>query len=98
LVMFHALESPGPFLDNDLVGFARGRTESELFTGGPKGLLRRAFSADLPKTVFRRKKMGFAVPIGDWLRTSLPPMLHDLLFAADSFAAAHFRAETFEKI
>ena len=31
--------------------------------------------------VFTRPKMGFAVPIGDWLRTTLRPMMQDLLTA-----------------
>jgi asparagine synthase (glutamine-hydrolysing) len=42
--------------------------------------------------------MGFAVPIGDWLRDSLRPMLHDLLNAADSFAAANFRPATIARL
>jgi asparagine synthase (glutamine-hydrolysing) len=96
--MLHALEVRSPFLDPDLVDFACDRTESELMGEGPKALLRRAFAADLPKSVFRRKKMGFAVPIGDWLRTSLRPMLHDSLFAVDSFAAGHFNRPVIEKM
>jgi asparagine synthase (glutamine-hydrolysing) len=34
--------------------------------------------------------MGFAVPIGDWFRGELKPMLHDHLFAEDSFASDSF--------
>jgi asparagine synthase (glutamine-hydrolysing) len=56
-------------------------------------MLREAFAADLPDFVFRRKKMGFAVPIGQWLRDSLRPMMEDLLMAGDSFAAAHFQTK-----
>jgi len=37
--------------------------------------------------------MGFAVPVSDWLRTSLRPMLHDLLEAKGSFASAHFNRD-----
>jgi len=94
--MLHALEVRSPFMDHELVSFATGLMEGDLLGGGSKSLLRRAFAADLPKSVFHRKKMGFAVPIGQWLRTSLRPMLHDLLFAADSFAAGHFRRETLD--
>jgi asparagine synthase (glutamine-hydrolysing) len=53
-------------------------------------MLRKAFAADLPAWVFKRKKMGFAVPIGEWFRGSLRAMLRDHLFASDSFARAHF--------
>jgi asparagine synthase (glutamine-hydrolysing) len=42
--------------------------------------------------------MGFALPIGDWLRTSLRPMLHDHLFATDSFAAKHLNRPAIDKL
>ena len=55
-------------------------------------MLREAFARDLPDFVFKRKKMGFAVPIGEWFRTdaNLKAMLVDHLFATDSFARSHF--------
>ncbi len=86
--MAHALEVRSPFMDHELVQFAAGLTTDQLLKGGPKRMLREAFAADLPDFVFKRKKMGFAVPIGDWLRNELRPMLHDHLFAANSFARA----------
>ncbi len=88
--MLHALEVRSPFMDHELVRFASTFTTDELLKGGPKRMLREAFANDLPAWVFKRKKMGFAVPIGEWFRGQLRPMLHDHLFAADSFAAAHF--------
>ena len=54
-------------------------------------MLREAFAGDLPEWVFKRKKMGFAVPIGEWLRGSLRGMMEDLLGAKDSFAAGYFQ-------
>jgi asparagine synthase (glutamine-hydrolysing) len=88
--MLHALEVRSPFMDHKLVEFAATLTTPQLLKGGPKRMLREAFASDLPAWVFKRKKMGFAVPIGEWFRSSLRPMLHDHLFAADSFAAGHF--------
>ncbi len=61
-------------------------------------MLREAFADDLPAWVFKRKKMGFAVPIGDWLRKELRPMLRDHLFAAASFARAHFNMRVVERL
>jgi asparagine synthase (glutamine-hydrolysing) len=61
-------------------------------------MLREAFAADLPEFVFKRRKMGFAVPIGEWFRGELRPMLRDHLFAADSFARQHFDMATVERL
>ena len=88
--MLHGLEVRSPFMDHELVQFAAGLTTDQLLKGGPKRMLREAFADDLPDCVFKRKKMGFAVPIGDWFRGELRPMLRDHLFAADSFGAQHF--------
>ena len=55
-------------------------------------------SADLPASVFTRPKMGFAVPIGDWLRGELRPMLHDTVAASASFTAAHLHGPTVQRL
>lgn len=88
--MLHALEVRSPFMDPDLVAFAATLTGPQLIRGGSKRMLRQAFANQLPPEVFTRRKMGFALPIGQWFRTQLRPMLHDHLLAADSFAATHF--------
>jgi asparagine synthase (glutamine-hydrolysing) len=87
--MLHGLEVRCPFLDHELVRSAAGLTTAQILGGGRKRMLREAFAADLPPSVFTRRKMGFAVPIGQWLRDELCPMMHDLLNAADSFVAGH---------
>jgi asparagine synthase (glutamine-hydrolysing) len=84
--MLHALEVRSPFMDHELVQFAAGLSTDELIQGGGKRLLREAFARDLPKQVFRRRKMGFAVPIGEWFRKDLAGFLRSHLFADDSFA------------
>jgi asparagine synthase (glutamine-hydrolysing) len=96
--MLHALEVRSPFMDHELVQFAAGLTTDQLLKGGPKRMLREAFADDLPAWVFKRKKMGFAVPIGDWFRGELRAMLRDHLFAGDSFAAKHFSRPVVERL
>ena len=104
--MLHALEVRSPFMDPAIVRFAANLTTDQLFgtratarafmqspmTSPAKMLLREPFIADLPSFVFKRPKRGFAVPIGEWLRGDLRPMLHDTLAAADSFAHQHLHA------
>jgi asparagine synthase (glutamine-hydrolysing) len=96
--MLHALEVRSPFMDHDLVTLVSHLQTPELLRGGPKRMLREAFAPDLPDFVFKRKKMGFAVPIGDWLRTTLRPMLEDLLTSTDSFAAKYFQPKIIRRI
>jgi asparagine synthase (glutamine-hydrolysing) len=91
--MLHALEVRSPFMDHELVALAAGLSTDALIKGGGKRMLREAFAAELPASVFGRRKMGFAVPIGDWLRGELRAMMEDLLGARDSFAAGHLRTE-----
>ena len=98
--MLHGLEVRSPFMDHELVQFAAGLTTDQLLKGGPKRMLREAFADDLPAWVFKRKKMGFAVPIGEWFRTDPPlkAMLHDNLFASDSFGATHFNMNVVRRL
>jgi asparagine synthase (glutamine-hydrolysing) len=96
--MRFALEVRSPFMDHQLVRFAEGLTRSQLLGGGPKRMLREAFATDLPAWVFRRPKMGFAVPIGQWLNGELRQLLHDSLFASDSFASSHFAPWVLERL
>lgn len=96
--MQFALEVRSPFMDHRLVRLALGLTRSHLLRGGPKRMLRQSFASDLPDWVFRRPKMGFAIPIGQWLRVELREVLHDLLFASDSLASNHFAPWLLERL
>jgi asparagine synthase (glutamine-hydrolysing) len=96
--MLHALEVRSPFMDQEVVTFAANLTTPQLLQGGGKRILREAFASELPETVFTRPKMGFAVPIGQWLRTDLNSMLRELLFAQNSFSTAHLNIDFIRKL
>ncbi len=96
--MLNGLEVRSPFMDHELVQFAAGLTTDQLLKGGPKRMLREAFAKDLPDFVFKRAKMGFAVPIGEWFRGELRPMLRENLFASDSFGKQHFNMKVVERL
>ncbi len=68
------LEVRCPFLDAEVVELALG-LPARLRLG--KRVLRRAFRGLLPRAVLERGKMGFGVPLSDWLRGELRPMLED---------------------
>ena len=90
--MLHALEVRSPFMDHELVHFASSLSTDQLIGRGRKRMLREAFAGDLPHAVFHRPKMGFAVPIGDWLKTSLRDMLRGMVGGAGSFAAGQLNS------
>lgn len=74
------LEVRVPFLNHDLVTLSE-RLPSNLKIKGIKRkyILKKAAEALLPKGVIWRKKAGFSAPVRSWVRTSLRPMINDLL-------------------
>ena len=67
--MAASIESRVPFLDHKLVEFAAQLPVNMKLRGlTTKYILRRAMRDRLPEAILSRKKMGFPVPIGAWLR------------------------------
>jgi asparagine synthase (glutamine-hydrolysing) len=74
------LEVRVPFLNRDLVELsAKIPTNFKINGLQRKYILKKAAESLLPKEVIYRKKAGFSAPIRSWLRTSLRPMIDDLL-------------------
>ena len=72
--MAHGLEVRSPFLDIDLVDFARRLpSEWKLRGGQSKWILRRAFEPWLPDEIVKRPKQGFGIPVARWIAESRPP-------------------------
>src|SRR6185295_9475467 len=67
--MAASIESRVPFLDHKLVEFAAALpVNMKLRNLTTKFILRRAMKGRLPKEILTRRKMGFPVPVGAWLR------------------------------
>ncbi len=78
--MAHSLEVRPPFLDHRIVEFAASLPLDLKIRGGTlKYVLRALMRGKLPAPVIRRKKEGFDIPIHDWLRGPLRPLLLDTL-------------------
>jgi asparagine synthase (glutamine-hydrolysing) len=64
-----SLEARVPFLDHDMIDFTFDIPEMWKTKGGmSKYLLKKAVEGIIPDDLIYRKKMGFAAPMGDWLR------------------------------
>jgi asparagine synthase (glutamine-hydrolysing) len=67
--MAASIESRVPFLDHPLVEFVAGLPDRAKLRGmTTKWILRQAMRDRLPAPILSRRKMGFPVPVGRWLR------------------------------
>jgi asparagine synthase (glutamine-hydrolysing) len=83
--MAHALEVRSPFLDTEVVELGAALPDRlRLRFGRGKRLLRRALRGLLPPEVLGRRKAGFGVPVGAWLRNGPDSFLQDRLLAPSS--------------
>ena len=83
--MATSIEARVPFLDHRLVEFAF-RLPRRIKLGPndvPKYILKKASEGILPNEHIYRKKMGFAAPVNEWLKTDLKQFLEDHLFQSE---------------
>jgi asparagine synthase (glutamine-hydrolysing) len=72
--MMVSLEVRAPFLDNDVVEFARRIPHRYKYRNGQtKYLLKKALEGVLPDDIVHRKKKGFGVPLTRWLKNWREP-------------------------
>jgi asparagine synthase (glutamine-hydrolysing) len=69
MTMAHSLELRVPFLDKELFELARRIQMSHKIAGGTtKYVFRRAMEGIIPDPILNRPKLGFPVPLRDWLK------------------------------
>lgn len=75
-----SLETRAPFLDPRIGQFA-ATVPLEYKLHGSKGkyILKKSLEGLLPNDILHRRKKGFGIPIADWLKGRLNPLMHDLL-------------------
>lgn len=75
-----SLETRAPFLDPRVGQFAASLPLNYKLHGSQgKYILKKAIEPLLPTNILHRKKKGFGIPIADWLKGRLNPLMHDLL-------------------
>jgi asparagine synthase (glutamine-hydrolysing) len=78
--MAHSLEVRPAFLDHRIVEFAATLPANYCIRGrNLKFLLRHLMKDKLPQSILTKKKQGLDIPVHDWLRGHLKPLLMDTL-------------------
>jgi asparagine synthase (glutamine-hydrolysing) len=78
-----SLEVRCPLLDHHVVEYAASLPSHLKLEGGHgKLIFKEAIRGLLPESTMNRSKMGFAVPIGAWLRGELQPLVRDYVLGS----------------
>jgi asparagine synthase (glutamine-hydrolysing) len=89
--MYHGLEVRVPLLDLELADLSANVDPSAAIHGDVgKVVLREALARHVPPGQIPVVKKGFTIPLGDWLRTDLRPVVEDRLLSGDAFPAGAF--------
>jgi asparagine synthase (glutamine-hydrolysing) len=74
-----SLEARNPLLDPHVVELAMRSCRRAEEQPGAKPLLRQVLRLQVPMSLVDRPKKGFSVPVGEWMRDGLRPMVEDLV-------------------
>ena len=95
-----SLESRVPLLDHRIADLVTRMPPTTRFKGGDtKRVFRDAVKQLLPDMIFSRKdKMGFPVPLTEWLRGPLRPFVNDTLLSARARSRGIYQVAGVEKL
>lgn len=95
-----SLESRVPLLDHRIVDLVTSMAPAVRFRGGDtKRVLREAVRRLLPEPVFnRRDKMGFPVPLSEWVAGPAREFVRDILLGRRARQRGIYRAERVERL
>src|SRR3989344_4946680 len=97
--MHYALEVRAPFLGKEAVEFLTTLPyEYKLHGFTTKYLLKELMKDKLPKNIVYRKKKGFGIPVSEWLKYEMKPLLLETLSPAKLKEQGIFNAGYVEKI
>jgi len=99
MTMANSVELRVPLLDHKLLEFAASLPERFKVRGfTTKYIAKTALRKRVPQEILDRKKVGFPVPYGAWLRTELKDMVHDVLLDRETLARGYFNRSCVENL
>ena len=97
--MANSLEARVPFLDHKFMEFVAGiPSQLKLKGSKTKFILKAAFKDFLPDAIFKRRKMGFGVPISRWFRNELKNYIYEILLDHKTLNRGYFKREGIERL
>jgi asparagine synthase (glutamine-hydrolysing) len=97
--MANSLEARSPFLDHKVMEFSASLPASWKLHGlTTKYILRKAFDNFLPKSIIKRGKMGFGIPVGKWFLNDWKGLFRETVLSEKAIARGYFRKERLEEI
>jgi asparagine synthase (glutamine-hydrolysing) len=85
--MANSLEARSPLLDHNVIEFAASLPENlKMRRFETKSLLKKVAARLVPREVIYRRKMGFGVPVGKWLRNEMKDYVRDVLLSPAALA------------
>lgn len=89
-----SLEVRAPLLDTNFAGFALSLFRSQKQPNGLlKGFMKNALRDVLPHEILYRPKMGFGIPVDEWLKGPLKALMQDTLLDGRLFARNLFNQD-----
>jgi asparagine synthase (glutamine-hydrolysing) len=99
MTMANSVELRVPLLDHKVLEFAASLPEKFKVRGfTTKYIAKTALRKRVPQEILDRKKVGFPVPYGAWLRTELRDMVHDVLLDRETLARGYFNRSCVENL
>ena len=98
--MANSLEARVPFLDHQFMEFVAGIPSQLKLKGSKvtKFILKKAFTDFLPDAIFKRRKMGFGVPVSRWFRNELKDYVYEILLDPRTLNRGYFRRDGIERL
>jgi asparagine synthase (glutamine-hydrolysing) len=97
--MANSLEARVPFLDHMFMELVAGIPPHFKLKGTrTKFILKKAFKGFLPDAIFKRRKMGFGVPVSRWFRNELKDYVYDILLDPRTLNRGYFRREGVQRL
>jgi asparagine synthase (glutamine-hydrolysing) len=99
MTMANSIELRVPLLDHVLLEFAATLPENLKVHGlTTKYVVKKALRKRIPAEIINRRKAGFPVPWGEWIRTELKDWTSDVLLDAEALSRGYFDKNAIQRL